>query len=145
MTGNADHAALALAGDLPILSDMGSTRMVYLYDNVVYKVNTGVWNYDANLEEFNIAQEISNVRTLPEGVYIPAVTLYSIEGHNVLAMEYIEGTAVAECYCAMANDVCTDTCMSDDVWQKVNGYLDDTSGFNTIITATGDIYIIDLA
>lgn len=142
MTGNLTDAARALAGDLPILSMDGSTRIVYRIDEVVYKVNNGMWDEDANLTEY---ETIRDMGTLPDGVYIPETSIYSVDGQNVIAMQFIEGTAVAECYCIAGLEECTDMCMSNDVWETVSGYLDDTAGLNTIITENGDIYLIDLA
>ena len=142
MTGNLTDAARALAGDLPILSMNGSTRFVYRIDEVVYKVNNGMWDEDTNLTEY---ETIRDMGTLPDGVYIPETSIYSVDGQNVVAMQFIEGTAVAECYCYELGDICDNTCMPAHVWEKVNGYLDDTAGLNTIITDNGDIYLIDLA
>lgn len=141
MIGSQTDATAALAGSLPLYSNLGSTRLVYRVGNVVYKVNSGDWGYDCNLAEW---EAIDDIAGLPNGVYIPDTALYNVNGKNVIAMEFIEGTAVAECYCADFGDECDDTCMPAHVWEKINGYLDDTSGFNTIIKANGDIYLIDL-
>lgn len=146
MTGNRIDAADALAGLLPILSTNGSTRTVYRIGNVVYKVNQYFEaNYDANVEEYRNIAAINANGNLPDGVYVPNVSLYVVGMHNIIAMDYVEGTAVAECYCEMSNDTHTNTCMTNDVWEKVNGFLDDLSGLNTIVKDNGDIYLIDLA
>lgn len=142
MIGSQTEAAAALAGTLPLYSDLGSTRLVYRHGSVVYKVNDGDWGYDSNVAEYENAKAMSG---LPDGVYIPEVALYNVNGKNVIAMEYVEGTAVAECYCYDIGDPCDDTCMSTDVYLKIKDFLDDTAGFNTIIKANGDIYLIDLA
>lgn len=139
MTGTEENARLALARALPVLSYQGSTRIVYLCDNVVYKVET-------NLEDDGInAYEYDRMTTIVpnEGVFFPDVSLYTFDGTDVIAMEYIEGQAMAECYCIEGVEECTETCMPDYVWQLVNGTLDDTGGYNTIVNERG-IYIIDM-
>lgn len=144
MIGNETDAALALADALPVLSVNGSTRKVYRTGDVVYKVNNGDYYYDANLEEFLTIKEAKSIANLADNVFIPETALHTVNGVNVIAMEYVEGTAVAECYCSDESEH-DDTCMTNDVWEKVNGILSDPSGFNTIVKDNGDIYVIDFA
>lgn len=92
MVGTYANAARALecfeAGNRDcLLSDIGSSRMVYLIDNVVYKVE---FELGFNVQEVNRAKLF---RDTP-GVAVPDITLYS---NNVLAMEYIPGLEAGFC------------------------------------------------
>lgn len=143
MTGNSADAKQALRDflsgeDSRVLSFDGSTRVVYLIDGIVYKIE---------IEEFDSPNEteIKNIRetVLPDGVFYPSTDIYYFGNTSVIAMDYIEGTAVAECFC-VEPEVCDDSCMPNDVWEKVNGILGDTGGFNVILNNEG-IWIIDAA
>lgn len=139
MIGNEGHARAALARDLPVLSYAGSSRTVYLMDNVVYKVENNLEDKGTNAYEF---ERMTTIKP-STGVFFPAVSLYTIDGTDVIAMEYINGQSVSECYCIEGIEVCEADCMPDSVWQLVNGTLDDLGGFNTIVNDSG-IYIIDM-
>lgn len=138
------HAALilkmhnALDGTY-LLSNSGTTRTVYLIDGIVYKVG---YSWDNRAEFDNISRK---GHLLPEGVYFPLTSLYEFGDRTVIAMEYIEGQAVGECYCDEYNEPHTDICIPKDVLNLVSGIIDDTGGLNVIIKDNGDIYIIDAA
>lgn len=96
MVGNADDAALAkesfeIGDDTYLLSDMGTTRKVYLINDVVYKVVSThyVFHDNENTMEYNNRDKFSSV----PGVYIPDMTMYG----DVLAMEYIDGFPAGQC------------------------------------------------
>lgn len=139
MIGNETDARLAVERALPLLTHLGSTRTVYLQGNVVYKV-------ESTFEDIGInAMEYRRMTTEPTntGVFFPDVSLFDIDGTQVIAMEYIHGQAMAECYCMEGVEECLPDCMPDSVWQLVNGTLDDTGGFNVIVNERG-IFIIDM-
>src|SRR5690349_10007808 len=107
MIGNLADATTALSrfmvGDwTDILSANGTTRIVYIINGVVYKCEgeSGV-----NQTEF----EVMSTMSLPCGFAFPAVNLFQIGDVDVIAMEYVDGIAVAECFC-LDFEECDETC-----------------------------------
>lgn len=93
MTGNLTDAARALAYDGEIIGE-GSSRIVFRINDIVYKVLTydDVY-FNANAAEYeNISTFVDN-----EMVRVPRSTYF--DDIDVIAMEYVEGTPVGECYC----------------------------------------------
>lgn len=140
MIGNREAAERALDANMPILSRNGSTRNVYIEDGIVYKVNNGWENEDYNVIEL---ENIEAIPFLPEGVFIPGVSLYTFDSDTVLAMEYVEGIAIAQCHDYMTNEECREDCMTDAEADLISQFIDDTSGYNVIRNSTG-LHIIDL-
>lgn len=143
MIGNMADAAQALSdymqgNDDRLLSADGTTRMVYLINGVVYKIHH-VKEQTENVDEFYRIRNHSDI--LPEGVYYPEVGLFEIDNDNIIAMEYIEGRQVAECFCT-PDESCDDSCMPMHVWESVHTVLGDTGGFNVVLNDKG-IWIID--
>jgi|SRR5690606_1543326 len=144
MIGTYADAALALSMHLDndssmLLSADGTTRMVYLIGGVVYKVGS---DFDNRNEFENIT---ANADNLPEGVCFPKVDLFEVAGNDIIAMEYIEGQAMSECFCEYYKEPHTNTCMPPWILDLVSNIIDDTGGDNVILTDNGDIYIIDAA
>jgi len=146
MTGNLKDAILAVKADRTrdrefLLTDCGSSRTVYLINGVVYKVDQSVpcWYNTQEFENINTMRD-----SLPEGIYFPNVELFEVFNQIVIAMDYIEGQAMAECHC-LEFEECDPMCMSDDILKRVKPYCDDTGGLNVIETSNGDLYIIDAA
>lgn len=140
MIGTAENAALALTDPRQfVLSDDGSTRSVYLIDGVVYKREH--W-YGINSTEYD--NILNGKADLPEGVSYPEVSLYTIDGTDVIAMEYVKGMAIYECYCEDMGDPCSDMCMTDKERDILIDCLDDPSGRNVIRCDSGYV-IIDAA
>lgn len=142
MIGNTDDAAYALRmyreNDISdLLSCDGSTRMVYLINGVVYKVNT----YDGTNED-----EYDNISSLilPEGYRFPITSLYRVLGEDIIAMEYISGQCVCECYCTQ-DEECAPDCAPRDVVATMEDLNLDIGGFNVIVDDNGIYYIVDAA
>lgn len=143
MVGNADDAALAkesyATGDKTyLLSDAGTSRMVYLINDVVYKI--AYWSGAENLWEFNNREKYLSV----PGVRVPDMTLYD----DVLAMEYIDGDPSGECIGRYALGACdcegTETDMPLALLDILSQLSWDSTMGNAIVR--DDIYyLIDLA
>ena len=139
MIGTLEDATLATTlgyGDPEFLAD-GSTRAAFLINGVVYKVD--MCGDMAPTNEY----EYSRIRrtALPDGVFFPKTELYDVDGTFVIAMEYIEGQIMHECW-----GECTPhypECMTTEVLDKVGPVLDDTGGDNVIVNDEG-IWIIDM-
>lgn len=117
----------------------GTTRNVYLINGVVYKIE------HFGMEGINAVEHdtMLNMRnSLPDNVSYPLTTLYSFNGIEVLAMEYIKGQAIYQCVDDFTGEPCDDCCMTADEINLLIDILDDPSGFNTIRTNNG-YYIID--
>lgn len=70
----------------------GTDRVVYLLNDVVYKVDR--YSTDSiNLYEYVKANQYRPV--LPENVRIPEITLYRVEDQTISAMEYIDGDFIS--------------------------------------------------
>lgn len=141
MIGSREDAAAALYGELPHLDD-GTSRRAYLSDGVVYKVNIND-SWDDNLDEWNRYVRLKGEYMDPN-VCLPETWLYEIDGKSVIAMEYIEGTGLAECYCNPDSEPHTDGCMTDEAKNLIRKYIDDLGGMNVILS-DNIYYIIDIA
>lgn len=141
MIGNTDDATRALLdyrdyNNRFLLSNEGSTRMVYLINGVVYKIES--YEDGVNLSEFETVNSVE----LQEGFAFPETALYSVLGENIIAMEYVEGMPLARCYCADTGDVCAADCLDTETADYLDSLGLDSSGFNTIV-ADQTYYIID--
>lgn len=142
MIGNFADAARAVAyesaGDWDyLLSAEGTTRMVFLINGVVYKIDSG---FGANVAEY---ENITAYRDmLPEGFLFPETSLFHVNGMDVIAMEYIEGVGVAACY--LENETCDGTCAPQEVVDVLNDFHLDSGGMNVIINDSG-YWIVDAA
>lgn len=142
MIGNADDAALAMechdTGDHTyLLSDMGTTRKVYLINDVVYKV--GFADVE-NLWEYNNRNAFSSV----PGVAVPKMTMHG----EVLAMEYIDGDPAGQCNGLWMWNECdcegTETDMPIGMLETLSDLGWDFTMGNAVVR-DGVFYLVDLA
>lgn len=143
MIGNLTHAALALdsyrASDYTyLLSDDGTDRVVYLIDNVVYKVDTT--GEGVNLSEIERMASI----TLPDYVYFPTAALWTVDGEHILAMEYVPGIHVAACLCIEDEEIHDSSCMDARLKDILMALEIDIWGMNVIFNHSG-YWIVDAA
>lgn len=139
MIGTIEDAkrALSLPGRMSeYYLDAGSSRMAYLINGIVYK--TEYYHGENRMEHYNLSRNID----LPEGVHYPKCSLFTIDDNEVIAMEYIEGQAIASCYCT--DEPHTDYCMTAEEYAILSRLFSDTSGLN-VIRRDGQYWIIDLA
>lgn len=148
MTGNLTDATAALTsfrrGTMEnAFSFDGSSRMVFLINGVIYKVNRDA--EDFNTEEFTMGNRLRPL--LPENVAIPEMSLFDIGGEPVLAMEFISGIDTGECSARFFSLECEDDgeCMSDRLIANLNkiGWADSTWG--NAILSNGTYFLIDVA
>lgn len=151
MTGNLTDARAALDAFRNntrenLFSRDGSTRMVFLINGVIYKVNLFQDHIEnANFDEFVAAKML--VRNLPDNVRIPEMELFDINGNTVLAMEFVTGNATGECSDRFFSTGCEDDglCMPDRLIANLNklGWNDSTWG--NAILSDGIYFLIDVA
>lgn len=126
-----------------VLSYDGTSRVVYLINNVVYKVNLG--NYIFNDLEYDNANRLRDI--LPAPIKIPNMTLYRVNGENVLACDYIIGEPTGECYDRLSGRhcFCEGDCLPEEVEDILNlNNITDLSYGNVIVDIFGQYWIIDL-
>lgn len=144
MIGNYEDAKLAAT--LPykyVLSTNGSTRGVYLINNVVYKVEYDSYPFYNPLEYDNANTMREELLTL--GICVPKVELFA---NNVLAMEYIAGEPTGECIPTFIGNECDcgeGQCFEDSIRDMLNS-LDITDlAYGNLMWSNGQLWIIDLA
>ena len=151
MTGN-EHDARAAFNAFKngttenLFSRDGSTRMVYLINGVIYKVNLFQDDLEnANFDEYVAAKML--VRKLPDNVRIPEMSIFDINGNTVLAMEFVTGNPTGECSDRFFSTGCEDDglCMPDRLIANLNklGWTDSTWG--NAIHSDGIYFLIDVA
>lgn len=146
MIGNRVDATHALVGNLRLLSDVGTDRIVYDGGNVVYKVERdGARYWEVNVNEVRNADSIS--LSLPPNVRIPAMSLHLVLGETVLAMERVIGIPTGFCTDEILDLPCSDggTHMPKKLIKELSkiGFTDSCWG-NVILS--GDTYwIVDVA
>lgn len=101
MIGSMLDADAAISGEAMFLAE-GSARAVYVLNNVVYKIET---ESGCNDFEYDNLVRLGSV-TLPDGIALPAWNVFTVDGIKIIAMEYIDGTPVGECYCDWAGTEC---------------------------------------
>lgn len=141
MIGSLEGAAAAVAKEFPVFSAEGTSRMVYDACGIVYKVERNGYQ-GVNREEYEAMESLRD--TLPDNVFLPKVSLYTVGGVEVIAMETIYGQPIAACLCEAFGDEHLDSCMTNEELDFIGPHLDDTLGMNVIRTADGKYYIIDL-
>lgn len=130
MIGTYADAAFALEGALDYL-DQGTSRNVFISDGVVYKVNNTSDDFDDNEYEWRNYSRLVGVE-VDERIGIPRCSIFNVNGKNVIAMEYIEGQAMSECWCGMHDEAHTTTCLPPSILHIVKQYIGDTGGANVI-------------
>lgn len=149
MIGNENDAATALNDyangyDGFLFSRDGSSRVVYLIDGVIYKVN--IESYDANEEEYTKASIMRD--RLPANVRIPELTLYRINGQSVLAAEKVTGISSGECWDIFLGMECTcqpDECLDPILIEELDSLGWDDPSYGNAIIDNGIIYLVDVA
>jgi len=127
-----------------VLSYDGSSRDVFLINSVVYKVVQSDWDYDFNTAEYEAIA--TNSHEFPANVRYPQVSIFNVNGKfPVIAMEYIEGEAIAECTCHPDDGECMTDCMTIEEYTLIEPFMSDPSGFNVIRCEDGMYVIIDAA
>jgi hypothetical protein len=145
MTGNVTDAARALAGDGIVIGE-GSSRIAYLINGVVYKVDNGMDLIPfAQDDEWNNYMRYQS-QTLDDSlVRIPAMSRYDFGDQIVLSMEYIDGYPTGECYCTN-DEECGQDCMSQDIHDIcTEEYEVWDLGYGNVIVKDGIHYIVDFA
>lgn len=139
MTGNETDARRALNNEFSPIGD-GSARHVYLNETVVYKVDRSD-EVGANAREFRKATNLKS-KVMPAGIRIPNVSMYVIDGIDVIAMDYIPGEALGACWCLPSEPHYH--CLPTDIADIVSQYQYDIGGLNVVRhETTGEYYIID--
>lgn len=150
MIGTQENAELAVkhftTGKDFYLLEEGSTRVAYIIDGVVYKVNDTRYHHnDCNAAEYNnYLKMLCNVT--PE-VRMPEMFLFSVsEGVNVIAAEYIDGQPVSLCFDVELGLKCQTPKMcltSVEADMLFRAGMNDLCGLN-VIKRNGVMYMIDL-
>lgn len=142
MIGNETDAATALHGG-GIYVGEGHTRIVYRVGDVAYKVNVVSWDY--NIEEYDCGEAYR--AATPANIVIPDMTLYHIGDRTVLAMPYIDGVPVSECF-SRYNIECADSthasCLDDKMAQTLTRFNFDATSYGNVILKDGIYYMVDL-
>ena len=141
MTGNATDAALALTHPRHfLLSDEGCSRVVYLINGVVYKVNRG--RFLDNEEEFYNGEAMREAMRA-DNVFIPAMAMYG----DVLAMEYISGELTGECMASVIGLPCDcpDMCIPAPMLAHLTNMGWRDAAYGNAIWCDGSLYLIDVA
>lgn len=145
MIATKEIAAAALAGNLPLFRE-GTSRYVYELDGWVYKVDFP--NDVANAYELSNLIRFNDVE-FPDFIRIPDHMSFDFDGTIVIAMEFIEGYQLFECFCGFAGLDCVPACEEDRVPDKVADFfhsIDITDiGNGNIVTRDGIYYLIDAA
>lgn len=140
MIGNAHDAAFAATCPADFEIGEGNSRIAYLINGVVYKVQKSDRFSDNRNEWYNV-RAISD--SLPNNVFVPDCTLYG----DVLAMELVEGILAGDCIDNYLGMECStpDACISERLSNMLSniGFVDQSYG-NMIIRPEG-VYLIDLA
>jgi hypothetical protein len=143
MIGNQTDAALAWTGPYcHLLSDEGSSRIVYLINDVVYKVNRHA-SYDDNLSEWENYRFLTE--NLPRGLFLPEMSLYQINDQNVIAAEYIDGDYTGECIDVGFGCECDSPCIDITTIEQLASLGIQDMSWGNAINYDGVVYLVDIA
>lgn len=137
--GTLAHAHAALTGDLPYLGE-GCTRVTYVWEGIVYKVETAI---GANHDEYTNAMAAR--ATVPYPFVVPDMTLHYVGTSCVLAMPFIDGTATGECIGSWIGTGCDcdGACMPADIADTARRINGDALSWGNTIYRDGLYYMID--
>ena len=140
MVGNIDDAALAARDIAGYRLGIGAYRKTYLINGVVYKVT---YDGDGRGDNANLSEWSNYTDTGVPFVRFPETTLWPVGGMPVIAMTYVDGLLMGECYCT-PDEECQDSCLSDDerdMIEKVTGVCD--LGYGNVIVTPGVYWVVD--
>ena len=137
MIGNKADATKALMREVKPFSTFGGDRLVYLINGVIYKVSRAGGDYYNHMEYDNM------MRGESDGfINYPLTHLFNIGDRAVIAMEYISGDPVGECYCLDDNE-CGDDCLSEDTLDRIAAHGMTDRCYGNLIMRDGQLYIVD--
>lgn len=156
MVGNSTDALTALTAynecdDSNLLSDVGTTRMVYLINDVVYKVDRVLSNSE-NAWEYEHASKIRG--NLPTGVRIPEMELYTFYDDSagtidfVLACEFVTGFPTGECLDQIligCEHLFCRPCLPFDRLDELRYYGWTDHSWGNAMWSKGILYLVDVA
>lgn len=140
MIGTREDAWLALTDPTAFLLDEGTTRKVYLINGVVYKVDLP--GECAN--ELEICNYYRYRNSLPQGVFLPEMQLYRINGRYVVAAEYIDGIPTGDCIDEACGFPCTceEECLNADLLGLIPWFTD--TAWGNAVWYDGVLYLLDI-
>lgn len=148
MVGNADDALVALGSYSRNTGGFylgeGCSRTTFLIGGVVYKIHNG--GHSDNVHEFERANLYRPL--MPKGFAIPQMSLFSVNGADILACEFIDGILTGECSDEWAGLPCSDggICLNPDMMHPINeimGFYDWSYG--NVIDCEGMMFLVDCA
>lgn len=142
MTGNIVDATAAYWNETTVF-EFGTARRVYLINGVIYKVDD---ECGANNAEMTNYLRIRDTAFIPSYIAIPEITEYEVNDEIVLAMEYVDGEFIGECFSEFTGGICD--CgtphLSPEVSETIRA-LDITDLHDgNVIVSDGIYHIIDL-
>jgi hypothetical protein len=134
--------SLSTIETLPVIGQ-GNFRVVMRQGPTVYKVE-----YDEGIDLCSNQTEVDNLDRLRAismhpRIKLPDAYLYVTEGVPVVAMEYIDGTLMGDCFCLPREGHDPDACLPDDIVKYLVSLGIDTS-YGNVIKSGKDYYLIDL-
>src|SRR6476646_7676406 len=129
MIGNPADAALACMHPTDNFLGSGCTRVAYLINGVVYKVDTSQCSF--NREEYAMAESFR--MRAPYPFVVPQMSLHNVYSDNtlqmetVMAAEYIDGIETGACDLEAYGIECYDhqTCISGDYFSLLREFSPD--------------------
>ena len=148
MIGNETDAKAALDAAMGscanLYSDNGSTRQVYLINNVIYKIDR--YGED-NAEEWRRYCSIAPA-LLPPFIRLPEMSLFTIGDEKIIAAEFIQGNEMGDCWEANLNGKCEcppGLCLDPKVSEDIMGHCDISDlAIGNVILSNDIYYVIDL-
>lgn len=137
-------AALDRAGEL---IGSGSSRDARLINGVIYKTINGEGRYaytGANSDEWANYCRLMSL-AMREDIRVARTMLYTVNGAEVIAMEYVTGAYTGKCYCTMSEE-CEESCLPDDIREYIEQHLGigDLS-YGNIVKTDSEYVLIDFA
>jgi len=141
MIGTQEDAERAVSGHLTTFG-YGSSRNCYRVGDVIYKVNRHkAWN--ANEDEWLKYQQIVDMVRDEAIIRVPETRLIETISGPVIAMQYINGQPMNECWCIEDKEPHSEECLPKEMVEPLQRLITDLGGKNVIFD--GALYwIIDL-
>lgn len=142
MVGNAQDAAKVVNGEFGPPPFWGSTREVYRVGDIVYKVGS----HTDNESEYDMYCAISIGDMLPKfpNIALAETSLHYVGDIPVIAMEFIDGLAVGECFC-ISDDEHNEDCLDIDMICAIRSIGISDTNYGNIMLKDGIYYIVDMA
>lgn len=140
MVGNYADAHVAASRPGECFVGSGSFRESYLINGVIYKIVYEGDGYLVNLDEWDNYENMCEA--VEDNIAIPETSLWPVGPMPVIAMQYVKGTLMGECYCT-PDEECQDWCLPEEILDRLYDYGYTDPSYGNVIYDGRTYWVVD--